>query len=145
MYQKLTLIGRLGADPIMNTVGENQVANFSLAVDDGWGDNKKTVWFRVSAWNRQAELAVQYLLKGSRVCVEGRLRPADNGSPRVFQLQSGDWASSYEVSATGITFLDSKAESDEMRRAVPTDEPRIAPTGNAAQARRQVNPEEIPF
>jgi hypothetical protein len=65
------------------------VTNFSVASNRTWTgqDSEKheqTVWYRVSAWNRLAEICNQYLQKGRQVYIEGELRPDENGGPRVF-------------------------------------------------------------
>jgi len=50
MFNQVTALGRLGSDPELRyTPSGTAVANFSLATDVGWGDNKSTVWFRVNA------------------------------------------------------------------------------------------------
>ena len=79
MYQQITLIGNLGRDPEMRyTPSGVPVTNFSIAVSRSWTGNdgqrqEKTVWFRVAAWQRQAETCNQYLTKGQRVLVVGEM------------------------------------------------------------------------
>lgn len=112
MWQKILFIGNLGKDPEMrySPAGE-AVTSFSVAVTDGFGDKKTTVWFRVSAWGKLAETTNQFLKRGSRVLVEGRLTPdKETGSPRVFQRQDGTTGASYEVSASTVRFLSPKDE-----------------------------------
>ena len=78
---KVILIGRLGADPDSRTMptSETVVTNVSLATSESW-DNKstgereeKTQWHRVVFWNRVAEIARDFLSKGSLIYVEGKL------------------------------------------------------------------------
>ncbi len=113
MYQKITIVGNLGQDPEMRYMPDGTaVTNFSVAISDGFGENKKTIWFRVSVWGKRAEVANQYLSKGSKVLVEGRLRPDPNtGAPRLWTRQDGTVAASYEVTASDFAFLSSKADS----------------------------------
>lgn len=108
MYHKLTIVGNLGSDPIMKYTPDGKaVTTFSVAAS-----NKKdeTVWFRVSTWEKQAEVCNQYLHKGSKVLVEGRLNPGDGGSPRMWQKTDGSWASNYEVTADKVRFLSGKSD-----------------------------------
>ena len=112
MYQKIILAGNLGRDPEMRYLSDGTaVTSFSMAVNDGWGDNKKTIWFRVSCWRKQAEFANQYLSRGNKVLVEGRLTADANGGPRTWTAQDGTVRASFEVTASNITFLQSRAES----------------------------------
>ncbi|MFQ5854420.1 MAG: single-stranded DNA-binding protein [Anaerolineae bacterium] len=77
---KVMLIGRLGRDPEMRyTPGGKPVTSFSLATNRTWvtadGERRKaTEWFNVVAWRELAEICHQYLSKGSRVYIEGRLQ-----------------------------------------------------------------------
>ena len=110
MYQKLIIIGNLGRDPEMRfTPDGNPVTQISVATSRRYKDNDETTWFRVSVWGKQAESVNQYLQKGSKVLVEGRLSPDSNGGPRVFR-KDGTWAASYEVTAENVRFLSAKGE-----------------------------------
>ena len=76
---KVILVGNLGADPeIRFTPSGTQVASMRLATNDDWTDNRgqrrrRTEWHRLVMWRRFAEIAGQYLRKGSKIRVEGRL------------------------------------------------------------------------
>ena len=131
MYHKIIIVGNLGRDPEMRYSPSGQaVTNFSLASNRTYKGNdgqqvKETIWFRISVWGNQAEACNQYLTKGSKVLVEGRLNPdSDNGSPRVFQRKDGSWGSSYEVTAQTVRFLTSRGESDEVGET-PSDNDEI--------------------
>ena len=68
------LIGNLATDVELREFGEEKrVANFRLAVDRG-GKDSETDFFRISVWDRQAQLCADYLSKGRKVALEGRLR-----------------------------------------------------------------------
>ena len=77
---KVILVGRLGQDPEVKDVGDSKVANFSLATSESWknkqtGDREtRTEWHKAVAWGRQAEVAGEYLKKGSLVYLEGQLQ-----------------------------------------------------------------------
>jgi single-strand DNA-binding protein len=96
----VALIGRLGRDPETRyTTGGKAVTNFSIAVDYGFGDKKTTSWIPVVAWEKTAELAQQYLGKGSQVAVTGRLQE------RSWQDKEGNKRTVLEVIAIGLDFL----------------------------------------
>src|SRR5215216_2193651 len=77
---RATLIGNLGADPEVRTVGTgNRVAQFSLATSRSWKDadgapHERTDWHRVVVWGSRVEVVEQYLKKGERVYVEGEIQ-----------------------------------------------------------------------
>lgn len=112
MYQKIIIIGNLGANPVMKFTPDGKaVTNFSVATSRKYKDTEETTWFRVSTWDKQAEACNQYLRKGSKVFVTGRLVPDKAaGSPRTFQRDDGTWGASFEIMASEVKFLDSKPE-----------------------------------
>ncbi|HWR67122.1 MAG TPA: single-stranded DNA-binding protein [Bellilinea sp.] len=119
MYHTIIIVGNLGKDPEMRYTPSGQaVTSFSVASSREYtGSNgqkvKETIWFRVSAWGKQAETTNQFLRKGSKVLVEGRLVPDQaTGSPRVFTRQDGTSGSSYEISANTVRFLTPKGETE---------------------------------
>ncbi|MBC8504201.1 MAG: single-stranded DNA-binding protein [Anaerolineales bacterium] len=126
MYQKIIIVGNLGGDPEMRyTPGGQAVTNFSVATSNKYTANDgqkvdETTWFRVSAWGRLAETCNQYLKRGRKVLVEGRLRPdIQSGGPRVYQRQDGTWAASFEITAQTVKFLSSRGEDDSFQAAQP--------------------------
>lgn len=91
------LTGRLGQDPEVKHLDSGKtVANFSLAVDDGYGEKKNSFWFRISAWEKTAEFVEKYLFKGSKVLVSGRL------VSRQFEDKDGNNRTVVEVVANHI-------------------------------------------
>lgn len=117
MYHTIIIVGNLGRDPEMRyTPGGTAVTNFSVATSRQYTASdgtqvKETTWFRVSAWGKQAETCNQYLRKGSKVLVEGRLTPDNaSGGPRIWTRQDGTPAASFEVSANTVRFLSSRGE-----------------------------------
>ena len=70
----VVLTGRLTADPESTQIGENSVANFSIAVHDFKGGEEFTNFFDLSAWGKLADTVSQYLTKGRWVTVRGKLR-----------------------------------------------------------------------
>jgi single-strand DNA-binding protein len=70
----VNIIGRITAQPeIRYTSNGKGVANATLAVDDGYGEKKKTLFLALTFWSPQAETAHQHLVKGQRIGVSGRL------------------------------------------------------------------------
>jgi single-strand DNA-binding protein len=120
MYHTIILVGNLGKDPEMRYTPNGQaVTNFNVAVNDSYTSSsgervERTIWVRVSTWGKQAESCNQYLKKGRKVLVEGRLVvDASTGGPRVYTRQDGTSASSFEVSASTVRFLSSRGETEE--------------------------------
>jgi single-strand DNA-binding protein len=119
MYHTIIIVGNLGRDPEMRYTPSGQaVTNFSVATNRQYTGSdgepvKETIWFRVSAWGKSAETCNQYLRKGSKVLVEGRLVPDPaTGGPRLWSRQDGTSAASFEVSASTVRFLSSRGEDD---------------------------------
>lgn len=72
--KNITIAGRLGKDSTLRrTQDSTAVLSFSVAVDDGYGQNKKTLWFDCSVWGKRGEALEQYLVKGTAVAVSGDL------------------------------------------------------------------------
>lgn len=115
MYQKVIIVGNLGRDPEMRYTPSGQaVTSFSVATNRQYTNNngekvKETTWFRISVWGRMAEVCSQYLRKGSKVLIEGRLNadPA-TGGPRTWTGNDGVVRASYEITAQTVKFLSSR-------------------------------------
>ena len=111
---KVLIIGNLGADPeIKYTQAGSPVANLSVATSERWkdkntGEQKEQVeWHRVVIFGRLAEIAEQYLKKGSKIFVEGKLQTRD------WEDSEGKRRYTTEVVAREMTMLDSKGDSME--------------------------------
>jgi len=116
MYQAITIVGNLGKDPEMRyTPGGQAVTNFPLATNRTYTNSsgekvEEVTWFRISAWGRQAETCNQYLNKGSRVLVEGRMSPDENGNPKMWEAQDGTSRANFDVTAGRVVFLSTRDE-----------------------------------
>ena len=113
MYHKVILAGNLGRDPEMRYLPDGTaVTSFSMAVSDGWGDRKKTIWFRVTCWRKTAEFVNQYMAKGRKVLVEGTLQADDRGGPRTWTSQDGTVRASFEITANTVQAIGGRADAE---------------------------------
>ena len=146
MYQTIILIGNLGKDPEMRfTPGGQPVTTLSVATNRRYnGQNgqpvKETTWFRVTVWGKQAESCNEFLHKGSKVLVEGRLNPdPETGEPHIWE-NNGKVGASFEVTASTVRFLSGREDQD---RNIPEGE-EAEPAVNT-QVPPNLDPSEIPF
>jgi single-strand DNA-binding protein len=132
MFQRVTLIGRVGQDPQMRYTPDGvPVTNFSVATTTarskartaecpaGWKDSyngknwELTTWWRVAVWRDLAETVNQYVTKGMQVYVEGEVSgEATNGSlnPRVWTGNDSVARASFELTARMVRFLGGRGE-----------------------------------
>lgn len=107
---KVILIGNLGGDPeVRYTPGGAAVANVTLATNESWNDREgqrqeRTEWHRLVFWSKLAEIVGQYLKKGSKIFVEGRLQT------RQWDDQSGQKRYTTEIVVTDMQMLDGRGE-----------------------------------
>ena len=116
---KVIIIGNLGQDPeTRHTAGGSAVTNLSVATSETWKDKQtgekkeQTEWHRVVMFARLAEIAGEYLRKGSKVYIEGRLQT------RKWQDRDGQDRYTTEIVANDLQMLDTKGEHS-IRRAEP--------------------------
>ena len=141
---KVILVGNIGQDPEMKSMPNgNAVTNISVATSESWKDKQtgqpqeRTEWHRVVFFNRLAEIAGQYLRKGSKVYLEGSLRT------RKWQAQDGSDRYSTEIVASEMQMLDSRQDNAGGYQApapaqgVPSQPvaPQSAPSQSAPQQR----------
>lgn len=106
---KVIIVGNLGSDPEVRYLPNgNPVANLSVATSESWKDKntgdrqERTEWHRIVIFNRLAEIASEYLKKGSKVYLEGSLRT------RKWQDNQGADRYTTEIFATELQMLDSR-------------------------------------
>lgn len=120
MYNKVTLVGRLVRDPELRyTTSGKAVANFTIAVDRGFGKDKdggesQADFIKVSCWDKQAEFVSNYLKKGRLVLVDGSIR---TGSYE----KEGQKVYTTEVAANRVISLE-KADRSEGGMSNPVEE-----------------------
>ncbi|MCS5549477.1 MAG: single-stranded DNA-binding protein [SAR86 cluster bacterium] len=139
---KVILVGNLGQDPeVKFTAGGAAVTTLSIATSDSWKDKdsgmdkERTEWHRVVLWRRLAEIAGEYLKKGSKVYIEGQLQT------RKWE-QEGQTRYTTEIIARDIQFLDSRgsANTSSQEGAATTNEepaPDVPESG--------IDDDDIPF
>lgn len=125
---KLIACGNLTNDPVLNereyvnpTTGEvvkTHVCNFSIAANEGFGDRKTTVYFRVSAWRGLANVCKQYLTKGRAVLVSGPVKQ-NNYVDKTGTIRSG-----MEIRADEIQFI---GAGPKTTIEMPEEEPELSP------------------
>lgn len=106
MYSATTLVGYVGRDSELGySAGEKPYLHFSVAADTGWGDNKKTVWYRCTLFGKRAESLEPYILRGKLLLVTGQL-----SEPKAFQRRDGTWDAGLEMIVNDVRFLGGKRE-----------------------------------
>jgi single-strand DNA-binding protein len=160
---KVILVGRLGRDPETRYTGGGQaVANFTMATDESFKDRngekqKRTEWHKIVVWGKLAEIAQQYLKKGSLLFVEGRIQS------REWQDKEGQKRTSFEIVASNFRMLGGRGDGaavgagagagaggggarhadDFDAHGAPLDDPFGG--GSAAPAGPEISDEDIPF
>ena len=169
---KVMLIGRLGRDPETRYMPNGDaVCNFSVATSENWTDRnngqrqERTEWHNITMYRRQAEIAAQYLKKGSQVYLEGKIQS------RKYTDKTGAERTAYDIVCDVMRMLDSKngqqgdsshvpyddeysASPSPARQqpapAAPASEPPVAPQRRESKPVAPVEPvenidEDIPF
>jgi single-strand DNA-binding protein len=145
---KVILIGNLGQDPEVRYMPNgNAVANVTLATSESWKDKntgenqERTEWHRVVFYRRLAEVAGEYLKKGSKVYVEGRLQT------RKWQGQDGQDRYTTEIIANDMQMLDSRGgtASFDAPRSQGQGAPRSQPSAAPASMPDNDFDDDIPF
>ncbi|MBT3918501.1 MAG: single-stranded DNA-binding protein [Nitrosomonadales bacterium] len=146
---KVILVGRLGQDPDVRYMpNETAVCNFSLATSSSYKDKTgervdQTEWHRIVMFGKVAEIAKEYLKKGSQIFIEGRLQT------RKWQTKEGQDRYTTEVVAATMQMLGSKdsasggSESSDQQKNQPSNEPTKAPSP-AVESFDQLE-DDIPF
>ena len=143
---KAILIGRLGRDPEVRQMPNGEaVCNFSIATDETWKDQhgqkqERTEWHNITLYRRMAEVAGQYLKKGSQVYIEGRIQS------RKYTGKDGVERTAYEIIGSEMKMLGGKAEgsSESANTAEPPAPPRRQAPAAPAQPVDDIDG-DVPF
>lgn len=121
-YNSITILGYVGGDPeVRDVAGGRKVANFSVATSPPW-DDTKTEWHRVTAWGKLAEIIEQYVSKGDRVMIEGRLQYSE------WTDEAGNNRKSAEINADDMVMLGTSSsgrttgQTSTPQREVPSED-----------------------
>ncbi len=104
---ELTIVGNVGRDAEMRYTAEGKpLTSFSVAVNENKGGESITHWFQITCWEKLAETCAQYVTKGMRVLVKGRVHL------RSWVDTDGVNRSGLEVNASKVLFLSNKSENE---------------------------------
>ena len=117
MVNKVILVGNVGSDPEVKSVGESKVANFSFATSETYKDKngeKKTIteWHRIVIWRGLAEIVERYVKKGDKLYIEGKIQT------RSWDDKDGTKKFSTEIVVSDMKMLGS-VKKDENSNPVP--------------------------
>jgi len=139
---KVMLIGRLTRDPEVRTTPTGQsVASFAIATNRAWKDKQgakqeKVEYHNIVAWRKLAEIIQQYVKKGSRLYIEGRLET------RSWNDQTGVKKYRTEIVADNMIMLDTKGGSSSLPRPAPST---AVPEPSVNNPDEEISVEDIPF
>jgi single-strand DNA-binding protein len=128
----VVLTGRLGKDPEMKyTPSGVAVTNASIAIDFGFGEDKKTSWVRLTAWKKTAETMAKYCRKGTLIGIQGYLQS------KTWNDKNGEKREQMEVIVNSMQLLEPKprSENEQSQAAKPKDAP----------AEQEISDDDIPF
>ena len=143
MLNKVILIGRLGRDPETRYMPNGDaVCNFSIATDESWKDKNgqrqtRTEWHAITMYRKLAEIAAQYLQKGSQVYIEGKIQS------RKYTGKDGIERTAYEIVCSEMKMLGGKAEGVEGQHNPPP--PPQARQQTAAPVPQDDIDDDVPF
>lgn len=135
-FNKIILQGRLTSAPeTRETSSGASVANFSLAVDRGFGDDKKTDFIPCVAFGKTAETIIKYVVKGTLILVSGTLQT------KSWEDKEGNKRKDFEVVVTEFSFCETKSNSSTNS----SSEPKSAVQGDFSGLNEVKNNDDLPF
>ena len=136
----INIMGRITKDLELKKVGDDlSLLEFSIALDDGFGDNKKTYFFDINAWRGKADVISQYFKKGDRILVNGRL------TQKTWKSQDGGNRSKVVISLNDFDFIERKGDSGNNASQSYSTPENNAPKDNVNFADYNNDNEDIPF
>ena len=145
MLNKVILIGRLGKDPETRYMPNGEaVCNFSVATSESWKDQsgqrqERVEWHNVTMYRRLAEIAGQYLKKGSQVYLEGRIQS------RKYQGKDGIERTAYDIIVNEMKMLGGGGNDGQQAQQAQNGTPPEPPRRQAPAAPADDDSDEIPF
>jgi len=144
---KVILVGNLGKDPEVRYMPNgNAVANFTIATSESWKDQQgqlqeKTEWHNIVMYKRLAEIAGEYLKKGSKIYIEGKLQTS-----KWQDQTTGQDRYKTEINAMEMQMLDSKPDGNNASRPAqqqaPQQRPQQAPQQNRQAPQQAQRPQQ---
>jgi len=125
--KNITIAGTIGRDAEIRDAGDRRVTGWPVAVDDGWGDKKTTMWFDCNWWGQRGEKVAPYLTKGGKVTVVGELKTREHNGKTYMSVEVSD-----------VTLQGGKPQSED--RGQRSDPARQAPASQGSAI-----DDEIPF
>ena len=135
---KVMLIGHLGRDPELRyTASGTPVCSFSMAVSRRWTgrdgqQQDETEWFRITAWEKLAEICANYLTKGQQVYIEGRIK-----------LDTWTGQDGQERSNLAVTVLEMQMLGSRRDQGMSGDS--VEEAGAPVEAEETIDPDDLPF
>ena len=127
--KNIVISGGIGKDAELRTTqGGDKVAGFSVAVSDGFGNDKRTLWFDVSVWGKRAETLAPMLTKGGKVSVSGDLSTREHNGKTYLTVRASE-----------VTLMGGGQDRGEPRQE------RQQPTGGAPAGGYSDMDDSIPF
>lgn len=139
---KVILVGRLGKDPeVKYTQGGTPVAKFTVATNEVWKDQngekqERTEWHNIVAWTKLAEICGQYLNKGSRVYIEGRIQT------RSWEDKEGNKRYITEIRADSMVMLSGKPDEARPEKSAAAA---AAASSDGGSVEPEITDDDIPF
>jgi single-strand DNA-binding protein len=121
--KSIVIAGGIGRDAETKQAGNSKVTRFSVAVDDGWGDKRRTIWFDCDLWGDRGEKLAGMLTKGTKVAVSGDLSTREHN---------------------GKTYLTVRADNVTLMSGKPQGEKQEQRQEQRQQSRAELD-DEIPF
>ena len=144
MLNKVILIGRLGKDPEVRYMPNGEaVCNFSVATSESWKDSngqkqERTEWHNITMYRRLAEIAGQYLKKGSQVYLEGKIQS------RKYTDKNGAERTAYDIIVNEMKMFGSGGNDGQQAQSAQAETP-TPPRRQAPDAPVEDVDSDIPF
>lgn len=91
--KNITILGNVGKQPEERTTQSGKkVTGFSIAVQDGWGDSKTTIWFDVSVWGSRGDVIAKNVNKGDKLCITGDLSTREHNGKTYLTVNASDFS-----------------------------------------------------
>jgi single-strand DNA-binding protein len=139
MSNVFTSMVRVGRDPELKQVGQNDLLAFTAASTTGFGEKKSTLWMACSIWGRQGVALSPYIKKGSQIMVSGEL------SESKYTAKDGTEKTKLELRVSTVELVGKKDEGGEQRSAYAPSPATRAPAPRSEPQARPETDDDMPF